>query len=112
LQFPPLPTERHVCLDEDGLHADCDEVLSSKGEPWTLDLSDEKAEVRDAAGQVRATSTRDEAAEQFLMPSLSESIKQFRVPVDCELGYFDVAKPELKEIKAYIDRALVAAGPR
>ncbi len=85
--------------------------VKHKGETWTLDLVDDKAEVRDAGGQVRASFTLQEAAGQFQLPSFSDSVKQFRVPVDSELWYFDVAKPDLKEIKAYIDRAVVAAGP-
>ncbi len=85
--------------------------LKHKGEAWVLDLGAEGAEVRDASGDVRAQFTREEAAESFLLPSFSESIKQFRVPVDGELWYFDVAKNDLKEIKAYINQAVVAAGP-
>lgn len=85
--------------------------LKHKGEAWVLDLGDEGAEVRDASGGVRAQFTREEAAEAFLLPSFSESIKRFRVPVDGELWYFDVAKNDLKEIKAYINQAVVASGP-
>jgi hypothetical protein len=82
-----------------------------KGETWALDLGEERAALRDAAGAVRGEFTREEAARQFLMPSFSESIKQFRIPVDGQLWYFDVAKPDLAQIKAYIDQSVVAAGP-
>jgi hypothetical protein len=85
--------------------------LKHKGEAWTLELGDKGAEVRDASGAVRAQFTREEAAGEFLRPSFSESVKQFRVPVDGELWYFDVAKDGLKQIKAYIDQTVVAAGP-
>jgi hypothetical protein len=82
-----------------------------KGERWVLDLGDEDAEVRDASRDVRAQFTHEEAAGKFLLPSFSESIKQFRVPIDGELWYFDVEKSDLKEIKTYINQAVVAAGP-
>jgi hypothetical protein len=85
--------------------------LKHKGEVWGLDLGDDRAQIRDAAGNVRAEYTRCEAAERFLLPSFSESIKQFRAPIDGELWYFDVARGDLKQIKAYIDQAVVAAGP-
>lgn len=85
--------------------------LKHKGEVWTLDLGDNRAEIRDSGENVRAEYTREEAAEQFLMPSFSESIKQFRAPIDGEIWYFDVARPDLKQIKAFIDQAMVAAGP-
>ena len=82
-----------------------------KGEMWSLDLGDERAELRDAAGAMRGEFTRDEAGEQFLMPSFSESIKQFRLPVGGELWYFDVGKDDLKQIRAYIEHSVAAAGP-
>jgi hypothetical protein len=85
--------------------------LKHKGESWTLDLGDEGAAIRDAAGKVRAEFAREEAAEQFLLPSFSESVKQFRAPVEGELWYFDVARDGLKEIKACLDQSVVAAGP-
>jgi hypothetical protein len=85
--------------------------LKHKGEAWVLDLGDEGALVRDASGRVRAQFTREEAAGAFLLPSFSESIKQFRLPVDGEIWFFDVAKNDLKEIKTYINEAVVAAGP-
>ncbi|HEY7327673.1 MAG TPA: hypothetical protein VH592_08540 [Gemmataceae bacterium] len=82
-----------------------------KNEVWTLDLGDDAAEIRDAGGNVRAQFTRDQAAGQFLLPSFSESIKQFRAPIEGELWYFDVARGDLKQIKTYIDQAVVASGP-
>ena len=82
-----------------------------KGETWALELGEEDAKVIDAAGAVRTELTRAEAAENFHLPSFSESIKQFRVPVDGQLWYFDVAKPDLQQIKAYIDQSVVASGP-
>jgi hypothetical protein len=85
--------------------------LEHKGEAWTLDLGDDRAEIRDAAGNVRGEYTSAEAAEQFLLPSFSESIKQLRAPIDGELWYFDVPRDGLKQIKAYLDRAVVAVGP-
>jgi hypothetical protein len=85
--------------------------LKHKGEMWILDLGDDRAEIRDTEENIRAVYTRDEAAEQFLLPSFSESIKQFRAPIDGQLWYFDVARGDLKQIKAYIDQAVVTAGP-
>jgi len=92
------------------LHMQCCH-LNHKQEVWTLDLSDDGALIRDAGGNVRAQFTRDQAAGQFLLPSFSESVKQFRAPVDGELWYFNVARGDLKQIKAFIDQAVVAAGP-
>lgn len=85
--------------------------LKHKNEVWTLDLNDDGAQILDASGDVRAQFTRDQAAGQFLLPSFSESVKQFRAPIDGELWYFNVARDDLKQIKAYIDQAVVAAGP-
>jgi hypothetical protein len=84
--------------------------LKHKNEVCTLDLNDDGAQIRDAAGNVRAQFTRDQAA-QFLLPSFSETVKQFRAPVDGELWYFNVARDDLKQIKAHIEQAVVAAGP-
>lgn len=82
-----------------------------KGETWILELGKDDARVIDAAGAVRGEFTRAEAHENFHLPSFSESIKQFRVPVDGQLWYFNVAKPDLQQIKAYLDESVVAAGP-
>jgi hypothetical protein len=86
--------------------------LEHKGEVWKLALEDNHAEIRDADGTVRAEYTRQQAVQQFLLPSFSESIKQFRAPLEGELWYFDVARNGLKQIKAYLDKAVVAAGPK
>jgi len=86
--------------------------VKHKAEAWTLDLSDEGAEIRDAAGDLRSRFTREEAASEFLLPSFSESIKQFRAPVEGELWYFDVVKNDLKEIKAYINQGRGGCWPR
>jgi hypothetical protein len=85
--------------------------LEHKGEAWTLDLGDDRAEIRDAAGNVRGEYTPTEAAEQFLLPIFSESVKQFRALIDGELWYFDVPRDGLQQIKAYRDRAVVTVGP-
>jgi hypothetical protein len=85
--------------------------LKHKGEMWTLDLTEDGAVVQDAGSNVRAEFTREEAAESFLFPSFSESIKQFRIPIEGELWYFDVAKEDLKQIKSFVDQAVVAVGP-
>jgi hypothetical protein len=85
--------------------------VKHKGELWTLDLDADPVVIRNPAGEVRAEFATAEAAEVFLLPSFSESIKQFRAPVDGELWYFDVAKDDLKTIKAFKDRMTVAAGP-
>lgn len=45
--------------------------LEHKGETWNLVLEDNGAEIRDAGGNVRAVYTREEAAQQFLLPSFS-----------------------------------------
>jgi hypothetical protein len=82
-----------------------------KGEVWTLDLGADGATVQDARRAVRGEYGRAEVAEQFRLPSFSESVKQLRIPIDGELWYFDVARADLKEIKAYLDQAVVAAGP-
>lgn len=85
--------------------------VKHKGEIWHLDLGGEGAAVRDPAGNVRAEFTPEEAAGSFKLPSFSESIKQFRLPVDGQEWYFDVDKDGLRQIKAFMDAAVVAAGP-
>ncbi len=86
--------------------------LQHKGETWTMELGEEHAEIRDATGTVRCEFSRQEAAEQFLLPSFSQSIKQFRAPVSGQLWYFDVPRDDLKRIKAYVDQSVVSAGPQ
>jgi hypothetical protein len=85
--------------------------LKYKGEIWRLDLGGEGTTIRDAAGNARSEFKPEEAAAVFRLPSFSESIKQFRPPVDGEEWYFDVGKDGLKEIRAFMDAAVVAAGP-
>jgi hypothetical protein len=84
--------------------------LQHKGETWTLDLRDEQAQIRDAAGKVRGEYPRTEVNDLFLMPSFSESIKQFRAAIDGEMWFFDVAKDDLKQIKAYLNQSLASGG--
>jgi hypothetical protein len=85
--------------------------VKHKGEIWHLDLGGEGATIRDAAGNVRAEFTPEQAAAAFTLPSFSESIKQFRAPINGEEWYFDVGKEGLKEIRAFMDAGVVAAGP-
>src|SRR4051794_10259596 len=85
--------------------------LKHKGEIWHLDLGGEGAAVLDPAGTVRAEFTPEEAAGAFKLPSFSESIKQFRLPIGTEEWYFDVDKDGLRQIKAFMDAAVVASGP-
>ena len=85
--------------------------VKHKGEVWTLDLEDDGVSITDASGAQRTYLERAEAEKSVLLPSFSESIKQLRAPVDGQTWYFDVAKPDLKTIKAYLDAPVVAAGP-
>jgi hypothetical protein len=82
-----------------------------EGEVWTLVLQNDYAEVLDEEGEVRAKYERGDTPEHLLLPSFSESIKQFRAQIDGEMWYFDAAKRDLAEIKTYLDESVVAAGP-
>jgi hypothetical protein len=82
-----------------------------QGEMWTLDLEGEKAVVRNPAGNAAGEFAPEEAVQRFQMPSFSESIKYFGVKLDEKLWRFDVAKNDLKQIKAFINRTIVSAGP-
>ncbi len=82
-----------------------------KGEEWVLQLGKKGARVLDEYGEVRAEFTRGEAAGSFVLPSFAQSIKHFCVPIDGQIWHFDVSKPEIQQIKSFMDHSVVAAGP-
>ena len=82
-----------------------------KGELWALDLAAETVRVKDSQGTVVAEFAPEDAFEFFQLPSFSESIKYFGVRLGKKLLRFDVSRDGLKQIKAFLNRTIVAAGP-
>jgi hypothetical protein len=82
-----------------------------KGETWTLDLESDPVVVKDESGKVVWQMPANVAITQFQMPSFSESIKYFGILFGNEIRQFDVSKDGMKDIKAFLNRSLLAAGP-
>ncbi|WP_406693609.1 hypothetical protein V5E97_21495 [Singulisphaera sp. Ch08] len=82
-----------------------------KGELWSLDLDRERVVVRDASGAPVAEFTPEEAVGRFQMPSFSENVKHFGIQLESSIFHFAVPKDGLREIKALINRTIVASGP-
>lgn len=89
-----------TCVDKD-----------AKNEQWSLDLDGETVTVRNAAGETAAEYTHDIAAEQFRMPSFSESIKYLGINMGDGMRQFQVDKAGIKQIEQYLLAYVVAAGP-
>lgn len=82
-----------------------------KGETWLLDLDGEKAVFKDPTGKVIAEVAPQQAVAHFQMPSFSENIKYFGLRAGDKLLQFDVSKPDLKKIKDFVNRTILAKGP-
>lgn len=89
-----------TCVDKD-----------EKGSVWTLDLGADEVVLRDAAGRPAARIPVGEAGGRLVLPSFSENVKYFAVPVGDQFRRFSVPRQGLKEIRAYVNRQTAAAGP-
>ncbi len=85
--------------------------LVNSQEKWSLDLSGDVVTLRDPAGSVHLECAPDEAVQRFQMPSFSESIKHFGVYVGDHLLEFQPLDQGLAEIKSFLNRRILIAGP-
>lgn len=82
-----------------------------KGKTWTLDLEGDPVTVKDESGTVVWEMPANVAVSQFQMPSFSDSIKYFGILFGKEIRQFDVSKEGLKEIKTFLNKSVLSAGP-
>jgi hypothetical protein len=82
-----------------------------KDETWKLDLDGDPVTLKDESGTVVWEMPANVAITQFQMPSFSESIKYFGILFGKEIRQFDVSKEGLKEIKTFLNKSVLAAGP-
>jgi len=82
-----------------------------KDQVWTLELGEEKALLKNATGATVGEFTPADVLERLQLPSFSKSIKYLIIPVGQDKIQFDVGKNELQQVKDFMNRSVVKAGP-